>query len=66
MESINGVPAEVLYAGSASGLVSGALQVNVRVPQTIPLAGNAVVPVELIIGNGTSATAQSVSVVIRP
>jgi uncharacterized protein (TIGR03437 family) len=30
--SINGVDAEVLYAGEAPGLVSGVVQINVRVP----------------------------------
>jgi uncharacterized protein (TIGR03437 family) len=31
---IGGVGADVLYAGAAPGLVSGVLQINVRVPQT--------------------------------
>jgi uncharacterized protein (TIGR03437 family) len=62
---IGGQNAEVLYAGSAPGLVSGALQVNARVPANLTVAGTANVPVELIIGNGTSATAQNVSVSVR-
>jgi uncharacterized protein (TIGR03437 family) len=62
---IGGQNAEVLYAGSAPGLVSGALQVNARVPANLTIAGTANVPVELIIGNGNSATAQNVSVSIR-
>jgi uncharacterized protein (TIGR03437 family) len=34
--SIGGVEAEVLYAGAAPGLVSGVLQLNVRVPSDLP------------------------------
>ena len=30
--TIDGTPAEVLYAGAVPGLVSGLLQVNVRIP----------------------------------
>ncbi len=33
MVKIGGVDAEVLYAGAAPGLISGLLQVNVRIPQ---------------------------------
>jgi uncharacterized protein (TIGR03437 family) len=62
---IGGMPAEVLYAGGAPGLVSGGLQVNVRVPQ-LTVAGPTPSPVELIIGNASSATTQNVSVTVRP
>lgn len=34
--TIGGLPAEVIYAGSAPGLVAGAVQWNIRVPQELP------------------------------
>jgi uncharacterized protein (TIGR03437 family) len=49
---IGGVTATVLYPGAAPGLVSGALQVNVRVPQGVTV-GNAV-PVVLRVGDAES------------
>ncbi len=60
---IGGQNAEVTYAGSAPGLVSGALQVNARIPANLQMTGN--VPVELIIGSGSSATTQNVVAAIR-
>ena len=50
--TMDGQTAEVLYAGSAPGLVAGVLQVNARVPQGIT-GGNSV-PVTLRIGNDAS------------
>jgi uncharacterized protein (TIGR03437 family) len=49
---IGKVPAEILYAGSAPSLVSGALQVNVRVPSGT--VGGGQVPIQLIVGEYTS------------
>jgi uncharacterized protein (TIGR03437 family) len=49
---VNGVDAEVVYAGSAPGLPAGALQVNVRLPDALPHGAS--VPVVLTIGNATS------------
>ena len=49
---VNGLPAEVLYAGAAPGLVAGTMQVNVRVPNGVP-AGSAV-PVVLNVGGNSS------------
>ncbi len=46
--SIGGLDAEVLYAGAASGLVAGLLQVNARVPEAVT-PGDAV-PLVLRIG----------------
>jgi len=51
---IGGADSEVLYAGAVPGLVTGIIQVNVRVPQTPP-AGKAV-PVLLFI-NGVQSQA---------
>ena len=59
--SIGGQPATVAYAGSAPGLVSGVLQLNVVVPAGAP--SGASVPVLLSIGGVT--TQQSVTVAVQ-
>ena len=51
--SIGGQAAEVIYAGSAPGQVSGILQVNLRVPSSIAPA--AAVPVIITIGIGSQS-----------
>jgi uncharacterized protein (TIGR03437 family) len=58
---IGGVSAEILYAGGAPGLVSGVMQVNARVPNSIG-SGNAV-PVVLSVGNASSQ--QGVTIAVR-
>ena len=50
--TIGGVPADVQYAGSAPGLVSGAFQVNLLVPVAAPSGG--AVPVVLTVGTVSS------------
>ena len=50
--TIGGVPAVVQYAGSAPGLVSGAFQVNLLIPDTAP--SGAAVPVLLTVGTASS------------
>jgi uncharacterized protein (TIGR03437 family) len=50
--SIGGQPAEVIYSGSAPGLVAGVIQVNARVPEGIA-TGDAV-PVVLTVGRASS------------
>jgi len=47
--TIGGLPAEVLYAGAAPGLVAGVLQVNLKIPEA--LAPGLAVPVVLTVGN---------------
>ena len=59
---IGGVEVTPVYAGSAPLFVSGVLQVNAVVPEGISTGSN--VPVELIVGTGTSA-GQSITVAIR-
>jgi uncharacterized protein (TIGR03437 family) len=49
---INGLDAELLYAGGAPGLVEGAMQVNVRVPQGAP--SGTVIPLVLQVGGVSS------------
>ncbi|HYP05139.1 MAG TPA: endo-1,4-beta-xylanase [Bryobacteraceae bacterium] len=57
--TINGVPAEVLYAGPAPGLVNGVLQVNLTIPQA---AGTGDLPLLLRVGGVESQTGITVSV----
>ena len=49
---IGGLPAYVVYAGAAPGLIEGAFQINVRIPPLAP--SNAVVLVVLQVGNAVS------------
>jgi trimeric autotransporter adhesin len=58
--TIGGKPAEVLYAGSASGLVSGAFQANVRIPESVD-AGAALIEIQI----GGVATQSGVTVMLR-
>ncbi len=58
--TIGGVAAEVLYAGSAPGLVSGLLQVNARVADAV-VAGNSV-PVVVTIGGVASQAGVTMAV----
>lgn len=57
---IGGQEADVQYAGSAPFLVSGALQVNAKVPATVT-PGTAV-PIEIIVGDTTSPGGVTVAV----
>jgi uncharacterized protein (TIGR03437 family) len=57
--TIGGRNAEVLYAGSAPGLVAGLLQINARVPED---AGGGAVPVTISIGGQTSQAGVTVAI----
>ncbi len=57
---IGGLPAQVIYAGVAPGLIVGALQVNVVIPQGVT-PGSAV-SVDITIGGVTSAAGVTVAV----
>ncbi len=57
---IGGLPAPVLYAGAAPGLVSGAFQINCRVPQG--LTGLAV---EVVVQAGNAQSVLGVTVAIK-
>jgi uncharacterized protein (TIGR03437 family) len=50
---IGGVEVTPEYAGSAPGIASGVMQVNVRIPANAPVGG--AVPVDLLVGNFASA-----------
>jgi uncharacterized protein (TIGR03437 family) len=56
---IGGRTAEVLYAGSASGLVSGIFQANIRVPEDIAAGA---VPLEIQIGGAAIQTGATIAV----
>jgi trimeric autotransporter adhesin len=51
--TVGGLPAVVQYAGTAPGLVSGLMQVNVRIPDGVPPGGY--VPVVVSVGAAGSA-----------
>ncbi len=57
---IGGQPAKVLYSGAAPGIISGALQINVLIPEGIP-PGRAL-PVSLVIGTEISQSGVTVAV----
>ncbi len=50
--TIDGKPAEILYAGAAPGLVSGVIQVNARVPEDA--SRGAEIPAVLAVGGASS------------
>jgi uncharacterized protein (TIGR03437 family) len=57
--TISGVSADVLYAGSASTLVSGLCQVNLRIPDSIPTGTQ---PVEIQVGGIPSQNGVTIEV----
>ena len=58
--TVGGKQATVQYAGGASGLVAGAMQVNVQIPAGIT-AGNSV-PVSVQVGTATTPTGVTIAV----
>jgi uncharacterized protein (TIGR03437 family) len=54
------LPAQILYVGSAPGLVNGALQVNILLPKD--LIGGPAVPVQISVGNYTSPPGTTLAV----
>lgn len=59
---IGGQPAEVTYAGSAPGSVSGAIQVNARVPQNLAVSAPASFPIDVQVGQAVSQTTATVAI----
>lgn len=59
--TVNGQPADVLYAGTAPGLVAGVNQVNVRIPMATP-SGN--MGIAILVGTGPSAAGSSANVTV--
>ncbi|HYI96656.1 MAG TPA: hypothetical protein VEX68_24155, partial [Bryobacteraceae bacterium] len=63
---INGVQipaANITYAGSAPGLVAGALQVNVRIPETLNITAATQAPVEIQVGSSASQPGATVALI---
>ena len=58
--TIGGQPAEVQYAGSAPGFVSGAFQVNALIPDTAPSGG--AVQVVLTVGGASSSGVATIAI----
>jgi uncharacterized protein (TIGR03437 family) len=58
--TIGGVTANVVYAGSAAGLVSGVMQVNLVIPATAPTGSN--VPIVVSVGGTPSQAGVTVAV----
>lgn len=56
--TVNGLPAEVLYAGNAGGIVAGVVQVNIRLPKTV----SGIVPVVVTVAGVSSQATVTVAV----
>jgi uncharacterized protein (TIGR03437 family) len=57
--SIGGINADVLYAGAAPGKVAGLIQINVRIPDSVP---SGPIPISMTVGTRTSAAGLTVAV----
>jgi uncharacterized protein (TIGR03437 family) len=60
--SIDGIPADVLFDGQAPGLIAGATQVNVRVPDNSPTG---VVPVTIFAAGYASQVSDRVTIAVK-
>ncbi len=58
--SIGSVPADVLYAGAAPGLIAGVVQINVRIP--VGVTPGAAAQISLTVGGTTTAPGVTVAV----
>ena len=58
--TVNGITAKVLYAGSAPGLVSGVMQVNLEIPATAPTG--AAVPIQIAVGSTNTQSGVTIAV----
>jgi astacin len=54
------LPAQVLYAGTAPGLINGALQINILLPKE--LIGGAAIPIQISVGSYTSPPGTTLAV----
>ncbi len=61
--TIGGVDAQVTFAGQAPGLIAGATQVNVEVPQNAPVG--AAVPITIYAAGYASQVGQSVTMAVQ-
>jgi uncharacterized protein (TIGR03437 family) len=58
--TIGGVPAQVLYAGGATSMVAGAIQINILVPDGAPSGPS--VPIVITVGTATSQPGVTVAI----
>jgi uncharacterized protein (TIGR03437 family) len=58
--TISGIPAQVVYAGAAPGLVAGVAQVNVIVPKGLPT--NPSTPILLTAGSASTQTGVTIAI----
>ncbi|MEO8368766.1 MAG: M12 family metallopeptidase [Candidatus Solibacter sp.] len=58
--SVGKLPAQILYVGTAPGLVNGALQINILLPKE--LIGGPAVPIQISVGNQSSAPGTTLAV----
>jgi uncharacterized protein (TIGR03437 family) len=56
-------PADILYAGSAPGIIAGVMQINIRLSPTLNITGPAQVPVEIAVGGVASQSGVTVAVI---
>ncbi|HXA68463.1 MAG TPA: hypothetical protein VNV82_25090, partial [Bryobacteraceae bacterium] len=61
--TIGGVDAQVTFAGQAPGLIAGATQVNVELPQTAPVGP--AVPITIYAAGYASQVGQSVTMAVQ-
>ena len=61
--TIGGVAADVQYAGSAPGIVTGVMQVNLLIPATAPVGDN--VPIVINVGTASSSGAGAPTVAVQ-
>jgi uncharacterized protein (TIGR03437 family) len=61
--TIGSMDAPILFAGQAPGLIAGATQVNVQVPQNAPVG--AAIPITIYVAGYTSQLTQSVTMAVR-
>ena len=61
--TIGGVTADVQYAGSAPGIVTGVMQVNLLIPATAPVGGN--IPIVINVGTASSSAAGAPTVAVQ-
>jgi uncharacterized protein (TIGR03437 family) len=58
--TVNGLAATVVYAGSAAGLISGVMQVNLIIPAGAPTGG--AVPITVTVGTAPSQSGVTIAV----
>jgi uncharacterized protein (TIGR03437 family) len=58
--TVGGLDAKVVYAGSAAGLISGVMQVNLMIPATAPTGG--AVPIVITVGTAPSQAGVTIAV----